>query len=109
MMFSHSFYYHKAHGIQPRSTLLNYFNQRTLALVMFVALALLGSNPWQSMAAKMSSLKKAFNDPVLVEYANEQGFEMPDSPTSPLLNCSSRQAMRRESLPAQSGEAFPSR
>ena len=46
---------------------------------------------WQSIATIVNIFKEAFNDPSLIEYANQQGIDItPDSPTTPLFNTSSQ-------------------
>ena len=38
---------------------------------------------WQSVATMVNNFKEAFNDPSLIEYANQQGIGMADSTTAP--------------------------
>jgi len=45
---------------------------------------------WQSVAALVNNFKEAFNDPSLIEYANQQGIDIPDSPTAPSKSPSSQ-------------------
>src|SRR6202162_6525759 len=45
---------------------------------------------WQSVATMVNGFKEAFNDPSLIEYANQQGIGTLDSPTTSLLNTSSQ-------------------
>jgi hypothetical protein len=45
---------------------------------------------WQSVATMVNNFKEAFNDPSLIEYANQQGIGIPDSPTTPLVNTPSQ-------------------
>jgi len=45
---------------------------------------------WQSVVTMVNNFKEAFKDPSLIEYANQQGIGIPDSPTTPLLNTSSQ-------------------
>ena len=101
------------------SPLGRYVTQRSLAVLMFVALAVVASfgnkqsdkrksdtstgvsasqsldrqqylslNPRQLFEDVVGSIKDAFNDPALIEYANEQGADIPDSPTAPCPNTS---------------------
>ena len=103
------------------SSLLKYVTQRSLAVVMFVALAVLasvGDKPsdkaspglghsrsisqstdtepylsldlWQLFAKTAASIKDAFNDPALIEYAKEQGIDGYDSPTTRCSNTSQK-------------------
>ena len=128
-MFSHSFYHQMPASVRVRSTLHKYLNQQTLALLMFIVLALLGtiggkesqmkqpsfnkgaigdltirhqdqggcagatkpgapkkSSPiisWQSVATVVNSFREAFNDPSLIDYANQQATGIPESPAVP--------------------------
>jgi len=45
-------------------------------------------NPRQLFENVVGSIKDAFNDPRLIEYANEQGADIPDSLTTPCPNTS---------------------
>jgi hypothetical protein len=45
---------------------------------------------WQFMDKIINAFKGAFNDPSLIEYANQQGIGIADSPTAPLLDTSSQ-------------------
>src|ERR1700730_3134199 len=121
-MFSPTYHYHKSNTLRLSSSPLRFLNQRTLAVAMFLAVALLGiiggkeSNtqkspvgnalthdgvnrhnsivcPTTTEPAKprkslvVSSLRSvvraeeafrlAFDDPSLIEYANEQSPEIP--------------------------------
>jgi hypothetical protein len=44
----------------------------------------------QFMVRIIDAFKGAFNDPSLIEYANQQGIGIVDSPTAPLLNTPSQ-------------------
>jgi hypothetical protein len=57
---------------------------------------------WQSVAALVNNFKEAFNDPALIEYANQQGTGMPDSPTAPLVRRSNQEAICSKSASTQS-------
>jgi len=147
-MFSHSFYRQMPASVRVRSTLHKYLNQQTLALLMFIVLALLGtiggkesqikqpsfdkgtigdltirnqdqggcagatkpgapkkSSPiisWQSVAAILNSFKEAFNDPSLINYANQQATGIPDSPAAPILRSSNQDSTGSKSASTQS-------
>ena len=45
---------------------------------------------WQSVATAVNNFKEAFNDPSLIEYANQQGIDMADSRTAPSKSPSSQ-------------------
>ncbi len=124
-MFSPTQYYHKSNTLRLSSSPLRFLNQRTLAVAMFLAFALLGiirgkeantqkspvdsalmhdgvsrqnssvcptatkpAKPkrslvvrsWQSVVRGEEAFGRAFEDPSLVEYANEQSTDTPDSP-----------------------------
>ena len=101
------------------SSLGKYVTQRSLAVLMFIALAVVASigntpsdkrksdlstsvsasqsldqqrylplNPGQLFDNVVGSIKDAFNDPALIEYAKEQGADIPDSLTTPCPNTS---------------------
>jgi hypothetical protein len=142
-MFSHSFYHQLPASVRVRSTLHKYLNQRTLALLMFIVLALLGtiggkesqtkqpsfdkgtigdltirhqdqggcagapkkSSPiisWQSVATVVNNFKEAFNDPSLIDYANQQATGIPDSPKVPRLRDSNQDSICSKSASTQS-------
>lgn len=46
----------------------------------------LSLNPQQLFESVVTSIKDAFNDSALIEYANEQGADIPDSLTTPCPN-----------------------
>jgi len=100
-------------------TLHKYVTRRSLAVLMFIALAVVASvrnkpsdkrksglstsvsisqsldqqrylslNPRQLFENAVGSIKDAFNDPALIEYANEQGADISDSLTTPCPNTS---------------------
>jgi hypothetical protein len=142
-MFSHSFYHQLPASVRVRSTLHKYLNQRTLALLMFIVLALLGtiggkesqtkqpsfdkgtigdltirhqdqggcagapkkSSPiisWQSVATVVNNFKEAFNDPSIIDYANQQATGIPDSPKVPRLRDSKQDSICSKSASTQS-------
>jgi hypothetical protein len=142
-MFSHSFYHQLPASVRVRSTLHKYLNQRTLALLMFFVLALLGtiggkesqtkqpsfdkgtigdltirhqdqggcagapkkSSPiisWQSVATVVNNFKEAFNDPSIIDYANQQATGIPDSPKVPRLRDSNQDSICSKSASTQS-------
>jgi len=147
-MFSHSFYHQMPASVRVRSTLHKYLNQQTLALLMFIVLALLGtiggkesqmkqpsfnkgaigdltirhqdqggcagatkpgapkkSSPiisWQSVATVVNSFREAFNDPSLIDYANQQATGIPDSPRVPRLRDSNQDSICSKSASTQS-------
>jgi hypothetical protein len=133
-MFSHPIYYHKPSALSTRSTFLKHLSPGTLALVMFIAVALLGIvggkesetkkpvpgesamtairsapydkpsrlTPLHSIGTMLSAFKEVFNEPSLIEYANQQGVEILDSPTPPIVSGSSRQSPCSKSALAQS-------
>jgi hypothetical protein len=142
-MFSHSFYHQLPASVRVRSTLHKYLNQRTLALLMFIVLALLGtiggkesqtkqpsfdkgtigdltirhqdqggcagapkkSSPiisWQSVATVVNNFKEAFNDPSIIDYANQQATGIPDSPKVPRLRDSNQDSICSKSASTQS-------
>ena len=45
---------------------------------------------WQSAATMVNNFKEAFNDPSLIEYANQQGIGITDSTTAPSKSPSSQ-------------------
>ena len=60
---------------------------------------------WQSVATMVNNFKEAFNDPSLIEYANQQGIGIPDSPTTPPLNASSQPPAPSKSPLSHSGRS----
>ncbi len=133
-MFSPTYHYHKSNTPRLSSSPLRFFNQRTLAVAMFLAFALLGiirgkeSNipkspvgnalrhdgvnrqnsvvcptvakpakpkkslvvsSWRSVVRAEEAFRRAFEDPSLIEYANEQSTDIPDSPTAPVGHANS--------------------
>jgi hypothetical protein len=118
------------------SSLGKYVTQRSLAVLMFVALAVVASvenkpsdkrksdlstsvsasqsleqqrylslNPQQLFESVVGSIKDAFNDPALIEYANEQGADIPDSPTAPCPNSSQAISAIPKSRSSQSSKS----
>jgi hypothetical protein len=63
---------------------------------------------WQSIATMVNDFKEAFNDPSLIEYANQQGIGVPDWPTTPLLNASSQPPAPSKSPSSQSSRSSSS-
>jgi len=45
---------------------------------------------WQVMGRIINALQGAFNEPSIIEYANQQGIGIEDSPTAPLPDTSSQ-------------------
>jgi hypothetical protein len=45
---------------------------------------------WQSVATTVNNFKEAFNDPSLIEYANQQGIDTADPTTAPSKSPSSQ-------------------
>ena len=45
---------------------------------------------WQSVATTVNNFKEAFNDPSLIDYANQQGIDTADSTTPPSKSPSSQ-------------------
>jgi hypothetical protein len=107
-MIASPIYHRKSLREKTAPTLLKYVSQRSLAVLLFIALALLASvgnksfnkrnpglssslaisqsrdeqtylslNPRRLVDRAFASIKDAFNDPALIEYANEQ--QIPDS------------------------------
>jgi hypothetical protein len=114
-MIATPFYYQKTPEKKGRRGLFRYVTQRSLAVVMFIAFALLASvgnkssksitptlsgqqssdearylslNPRHLFDNIARSVKDAFNDPALIEYAKEQGIDGCDSLTTPCSNTS---------------------
>src|SRR5438270_13624084 len=84
-MFASPLYHRKPTAGKAPSPFLKYLSPATLAFVLFIAVALL------SIGGKVNALRDAFNDPALIEYANQLSPGIPDSPTTPLLSNSSQQ------------------
>jgi hypothetical protein len=57
---------------------------------------------WQSVATTVNNFKEAFNDPSLIDYANQQATGIPDSPTAPLLRSANQDSVRSNSGSTQS-------
>lgn len=84
--------YRQTPSARKASSVLKYVTQRSLAVVLFLALAVVASiankpsertpspslNQGQFFDNVVRSIKDAFNDPALVQYANDQAI--PDSP-----------------------------
>jgi hypothetical protein len=60
---------------------------------------------WQSIATTVNNFKEAFNDPSLIEYANQQGIGMADSTTAPLLDAPSQPPAPSKSPSSQSSSS----
>ena len=60
----------------------------------------------QSVVTMVNDFKEAFNDPSLIEYANQQGIDIPDSPTTPLLDTSRQSSAPSKSLSSQSSSSL---
>ena len=142
-MFSPTYHYHTSNTPRLSSSPLRFLNQRTLAVAMFLAFALLGiirrkeSNTqkspvgsalthdgvnrqnsivcptatkpakpkkslvvssWQSVERAEEAFRRAFEDPSLIEYANEQSTDILDLATAPVLTGSNQQSVRRDPL-----------
>ena len=110
---------------------LKYVPKRSLAVVMFITFMLLASlgnkssekitpnqsvkqssgdgrylslNPRHLFENIARSVKDAFNDPALLEYANEQGADIPESLTTPCPNTSQPISVRSKSVSGQSSK-----
>ena len=140
-------------SVRVRSTLHKYLNQQTLALLMFIDLALLGtiggkesqmkqpsfnkgaigdltirhqdqggcagatkpgapkkSSPmisWQSVATMVNNFKEAFNDPSIIDYANQQATGIPESPAVPILRSFNQDSTGSKSASTQSRKSSP--
>jgi len=60
---------------------------------------------WQSVATVVNNFKEAFNDPPLIDYANQQGIGTLNSPTTSLLNTSSQSSAPSKSPSSQSSSS----
>jgi hypothetical protein len=127
--------YRQTSGVKKASTFLKYVSQGSLAVVLFITLAVLASienrpsgkgspglshspgasrpadnEPHLSLdlghlfAKTVGSIKDAFNDPALIEYAKEQGIDIPDSLTTPCPNTSQPISVRSKSILSQSSK-----
>jgi hypothetical protein len=143
-----------ARCISVLSPFLKHLNTGTLAFIMFVAFALLGTSRgkeaetresapartnksevviaeqhhdvphvvteavgqemsppltrWQFMARIINAFKGKFSDPSLIEYANQQGIDIADSPTAPLPDTSSAPPAPSKSPSSQSSRSSSS-
>jgi hypothetical protein len=115
------------------TSLGKYVTQQSLAVLMFIALAVVASvenkpsgnkrsdlntnvsisespdqqrrlslNPRQLFGNVAGSIKDAFNDPAVIEYANQQGTDIPDSLTPPCPNTSQPNSVSSKSRSNQS-------
>jgi hypothetical protein len=57
---------------------------------------------WQFVNRMISTFRNAFNDPSVIAYANEQGADLPESPTTSLPNISGQPTAPAKSLSTQS-------
>ena len=57
---------------------------------------------WQSIATVMNNFKEAFNDPSIIDYANQQATGIPDSPTASRLRDSNQDSTGSKSASTQS-------
>ena len=112
-MIASPIYHRNSFRGKAAPTLLKYVSQRSLAVLLFIALALLASvgnkpshsressisnklsisesrddhgpylslDPRQLFANIVRSIKDGFDDPALIEYAKEQGADIPDAST----------------------------
>ena len=134
MIASH-LYHQKSTKEKGPPMLLKHVSQRSLTVLTFIALAVVGSvgnkssdkrksglsasvsisqsraqqrylslNPRQLFANVVGSINDAFNDPRLIEYANEQGADIPDSLTTPRPNTSQPISVRSKSPSNQSSK-----
>ena len=62
---------------------------------------------WQSVATMVNNFKEAFNDPSLIDYANQQATGIPDSPTASLLRGSNRDSICWKSASTQARKPSP--
>jgi hypothetical protein len=62
---------------------------------------------WQSVATVVNNFKEAFNDPSLIDCANQQATGIPDSPTAPLLRGSNQDSVCWKSASTQSRKSSP--
>jgi hypothetical protein len=61
----------------------------------------------QFMGRIINAFKGAFNDPSLIEYANQQGIGIADSPTAPLSNTPSQLLAPSKSPSSQPSRSAP--
>ena len=57
---------------------------------------------WQSVATMVNNFKEAFNDPSIIDYANQQATGIPDSPRVPRLRDSNQDSICSKSASTQS-------
>ena len=62
---------------------------------------------WQSVATVMNNFKEAFNDPSIIDYANQQATGIPDSPTASRLRDSNQDSTGSKSASTQSRKSSP--
>jgi|SRR5580693_2682544 hypothetical protein len=138
-MIASPIYYRKSFREKAKPTLLKYVSQRSLAVLLFIAFALLASvgnkssnkrdpglssslaisqsrdqqtylslNPRRLIDKVFASVKDAFNDPALIEYANEQSTDIQDLLTAPALTGSNQQRVRPDPSCNQPHQSFAS-
>jgi hypothetical protein len=138
-MIASPIYYRKSFREKAKPTLLKYVSQRSLAVLLFIAFALLASvgnkssnkrdpglssslaisqsrdqqtylslNPRRLIDKVFASVKDAFNDPALIEYANEQSTDIQDLLTAPALTGSNQQRVRQDPSCNQPHQSFAS-
>jgi hypothetical protein len=139
IMIASPIYHRKSFREKAEPTLLKYVSQRSLAVLLFIALALLANvgnkssdkrdpglssslavsqsryqetylslNPRRLVDKVFASIKDAFNDPALIEYANEQSTDVQDLLTAPVLTGSNQQSVRPDPLCKQPQKSFAS-
>ena len=99
-MFASPLYHQKPSTGKAPSTFLKYLSPSTLAFVLFIAVALLSS-----IGGKVNAFLDGFNDPALIEYANQLSTGIPDSSTTPPLSNSSQQPTCSKSPSSQSSRS----
>jgi hypothetical protein len=134
-MIASPFSHQKTSAKKRPHSLLKYVTQRSLAVVMFIAFTLLASvgnkssessrlslsvnqssdegrylslNPRHLFDNIARSVKDAFNDPALIEYAKEQGIDVCNSLTTPYRNDSQPISIVSKSLSSQENKPSPS-
>jgi hypothetical protein len=138
-MIASPIYYRKSFREKAKPTLLKYVSQRSLAVLLFIAFALLASvgnkssnkrdpglssslaisqsrdqqtylslNPRRLIDKVFASVKDAFNDLALIEYANEQSTDIQDLLTAPALTGSNQQLVRPDPSCNQPHQSFAS-
>src|SRR5438270_1549648 len=62
---------------------------------------------WQSVATVVNSFREAFNDPSIIDYANQQATGIPESPAAPILRSSNQDSTGSKSASTQSRKSSP--